>query len=153
MPANFLYVGLIHLILPGAKIIHTTRHPVDTCVSCFSRLFTAGQPFSYDLAELGRYYRRYHALMDHWRAVLPAGVMLDVRYEAIVDNLEEQARRLLDYCGLPWDGACLRFHETARPVSSASDMQVRRPIYRSSVDRWRRYEKHLGPLLAELKGL
>ena len=112
MPANFFHVGLIRLILPNARIIHTMRDPVDTCVSCFSRLFTAGHPFSYDLAELGRYYRWYHELMAHWRSVLPAGAMLDVSYEDVVDNLEEQARRLIDYCGLPWDDRCLSFHET-----------------------------------------
>ena len=100
LPANFLYVGLIHLILPNARIIHTVRDPVDTCVSCFSRLFAEGQAFSYDLSELGRYYRWYHELMAHWRAILPAGVMLDVAYEEVVDNLEEQARRLIDFCGL-----------------------------------------------------
>ena len=117
MPSNFFYVGLIRLILPNARIIHTVRDPVDTCVSCFSRLFRHGQAFSYDLAELGRYYRGYHELMAHWRSVLPAGAMLDVSYEDVVDNLEEQARRLIDYCGLPWDDRCLSFHETSRPIS------------------------------------
>ena len=132
MPSNFFHVGLIRLILPNARIIHTMRDPVDTCVSCFSRLFTHGQPFSYDLAELGRYYRWYHELMAHWRSVLPAGAMLDVSYEDVVDNLEEQARRLIDYCGLPWDDRCLSFHETSRPIATASNVQVRRPLYRSS---------------------
>jgi tetratricopeptide (TPR) repeat protein len=150
MPANFWYVGLIRLMLPQAKIIHTLRDPVDTCLSCFSRLFTNGQKFSYDLAELGRHWRRYNDLMDHWRGVLPEGAMLDVRYEDVVDNLETQARRLIDFCGLPWDAGCLDFHKNLRPITSASDMQVRQPIYRSSVERWRPYEKHLGPLLAEL---
>ena len=106
--------------------------------------------FSYDLAELGRYYRWYHELMAHWRSVLPAGAMLDVAYEDVVDNLEEQARRLIDYCGLPWDDRCLSFHQTSRPIATASNVQVRRPLYRSSLERWRRYEAHLGPLLAEL---
>ena len=127
------------------------RDPVDTCVSCFSKLFTHGQTFSYDLAELGRYYRWYHELMDHWRSVLPAGAMLDVSYEDVVDNLEEQARRLIDYCGLPWDDRCLSFHETNRPITTASNVQVRQPLYRSSVGRWRRYEAYLQPLLAELE--
>ena len=153
MPGNFQYAGLIRLILPNAKIIHAVRDPVDTCLSCFTRLFSTGQAFSYDLAELGRYYRLYRRLADHWQAVLPPGSMLDVRYEEVVDNLEQQARRLLDYCGLPWDPACLAFHKNERLVSTASDVQVRRPIYRSSVVRWRRYEKHLGPLLAELGDL
>jgi tetratricopeptide (TPR) repeat protein len=148
--SNFLFVGLIRLILPGARIVHTLRDPVDTCVSCFSKLFTHGQTFSYDLAELGRYYRMYHELMAHWRSVLPAGAMLDVSYEDVVDNLEEQARRLIDYCGLPWDDRCLRFHETSRPIATASNVQVRQPLYRSSLARWRRYEAFLQPLLAEL---
>ena len=131
-PFNFLYVGLIRLILPDARIIHTLRDPVDTCVSCFSKLFT-DVPFSYDLAELGRYYRWYHELMEHWRSVLPAGAMLDVSYEEVVDNLEQQARRLIDYCGLSWDDRCLNFHQTNRPIATASNVQVRRPLYRSSV--------------------
>ncbi len=152
MPLNFLYVGLIRLILPNARIIHTMRDPVDTCVSCFTTLFTHGQPFSYDLAELGRYYRWYHRLMAHWRAVLPAGVMFDVAYEDVVDNLEKQARRLIDFCGLPWDNRCLSFYETSRSVATASNVQVRQPIYRSSLARWRRYEAYLQPLLAELGG-
>ena len=150
MPKNFIYVGLIRLILPNARIIHTLRNPVDTCVSCFSKLFTHGQPFSYDLAELGRYYRTYQEMMAHWRKVLPAGAMLDVSYEEVVDNLEAQARRLIDYCGLPWDDRCLSFHETSRPITTASNVQVRQPLYRSSVERWRRYEAYLQPLLAEL---
>jgi hypothetical protein len=150
MPTNFAYVGLIHLILPGARIIHAVRNPVDTCLSCYSKLFATGQKFTYDLAELGRYYRWYHELMAHWRAVLPPGTMLEVRYEEVVENFEQQVRRMLDYCGLPWDRACLEFHQTRRPVSTASSAQVRRPIYRGSVARWRRYESHLAPLLAEL---
>ena len=119
-PANFSYVGLIRLALPGAKIIHTLRDPVDTCFSCFSRLFTESQHFYYDLAELGRYYRLYRETMDHWRSVLPAGSILDVAYEDVVGNLEEQARRLLDFCGLPWDDRCLSFHKTDRPVATPS---------------------------------
>ena len=149
LPGNFFRVGLIRLILPNARIIHTVRDPVDTCVSCFSRLFS-NLPFSYDLAELGCYYRWYHELMAHWRSVLPAGAMLDVAYEDVVDDLEQQARRLLDFCGLPWDDRCLSFHQTRRPITTASSAQVRRPLYRSSVARWHRYEAYLQPLLAEL---
>ncbi len=152
MPGNFMYVGLIQLILPHAKIIHTMRDPVDTCLSCFSRLLSVGHHFSYDLAELGRYYRHYRELMDHWRSVLPAGTMLDVAYEDVVDDLEGQTRRMLEYLGLPWDERCLSFHKTVRPVVTASSVQVRRPLYRSGVARWRQYEAHLGPLLAELEG-
>jgi len=148
---NFFHVGLIRLILPNARIIHTTRDPMDTCVSCFSKFFT-GLPFSYDLAELGCYYRCYHELMAHWRSVLPVDGMLDVSYEDVVDNLEEQARRLIDYCGLPWDDRCLSFHKTSRQISTPSNVQVRRPLYRNSLGRWRRYEAYLRPLLAELEG-
>ncbi|HEX4144965.1 MAG TPA: sulfotransferase [Pirellulales bacterium] len=150
-PSNFLYVGLIRLILPNAHVIHTVRDPVDTCISCFSRLFNQGQLFSYDLGELGRYFRWYHEVMAHWRAILPAGAMLDVAYEDVIDNLEEQARRLIDFCGLSWDDRCLNFHKTRRPIATASNVQVRQPLYRSSVARWRRYEAWLQPLLAELE--
>ncbi len=150
-PSNFFHIGLIRLMLPNARIIHTLRDPVDTCVSCFARLFAQGQSFSYDLAQLGGYYRWYHELMEHWRSVLPADVLLDVAYEDLVDNFEPQARRLIDFCGLPWDDRCLSFHQIGRPVRTASSVQVRRPLYRSSLARWRRYEAYLQPLLAELE--
>jgi hypothetical protein len=153
MPSNFYFVGLIHLALPGAKILHTRRNPVDTCVSCFSKLFAGEQNQTYDLAELGRYYRAYHRLMAHWRAVLPAGAFLDVQYEDVVADTETQAKRLLEYCGLAWTPRVLDFHRTERPVKTASARQVRQPIYRSSVARWRNYERFLGPLLAELGDL
>jgi len=149
-PGNFFNVGLIRLILPNAKIIHTMRDPVDTCVSCFSKIFL-GLPYTYNLAELGCYYRWYHELMEHWRSILPDGAMLDVSYENVVDNLEEQARRLIDYCGLPWDDRCLSFHKTDRPVATPSNVQVRQPLYRTSLERWRRFEAHLEPLLNELE--
>jgi tetratricopeptide (TPR) repeat protein len=149
---NFHYIGLIHLALPHARIIHTRRDPIDTCLSCFSTLFTASQPFSYDLAELGRYYRAYEALMQHWRNVLPNGVMLEVQYEQVVDDLEGQARRLVAHCGLDWDDACLAFHKTQRPVRTASVTQVRQPIYKSAVGRWRVYERFLAPLTKALAG-
>ncbi|HTB17304.1 MAG TPA: tetratricopeptide repeat protein [Bryobacteraceae bacterium] len=147
---NVWRIGLIRLMLPNARIIHITRSPMDTCVSCYSKLFTFGLYFSYDLAELGRHYRVYSELMGHWRSVLPAGAMLDVAYEDVVDDLEGQARRLIDYCGLPWDDRCIGFHQSSRPVRTASAVQVRRPLYRSSVQRWRRYENGLGPLLDAL---
>jgi tetratricopeptide (TPR) repeat protein len=150
MPGNFLKIGLIRLILPNARIIHTMRDPIDTCVSCYSQTFTVGQEFSYDLGELGRYYRLYSGLMAHWRSVVPSGAILDVSYEDVVDDLEGQARRLIEYCGLPWDDRCLSFHETARPVKTASLVQVRKPLFRSSLERWRKYEGSLGPLLREL---
>jgi tetratricopeptide (TPR) repeat protein len=150
MPGNFLKIGLIRLVFPNARIIHTMRDPIDTCTSCYSQSFTAGQEFSYDLAELGRYYRLYGDLMAHWRSVVPSGAILDVQYEDVVDDLEGQARRLIEYCGLPWDDRCLSFHKTERPVKTASLVQVRKPLFRGSVERWRRYEAGLGPLLKEL---
>ena len=141
MPSNYYFAGLIHLALPNAKIIHSMRDPVDTCISCFSKLFSAEQNHTYDLGELGRYYRRYEQLMAHWRRVLPPRRMLDVRYEDVVADLEGQARRIIAYCGLPWDDRCLSFHETDRPVRTASATQVRQPIYSSAVGRWRVYEE------------
>ena len=150
MPQNFIYAGLIHLALPHAAIIHVVRDPIDTCVSCFAKLFVEGQAYSYDLAELGRYYRHYQLLMAHWHRVLPPARMLDVRYEDVVADLEGAARRIVAHCGLAWDARCLDFHRTERPVRTASAAQVRRPIYTSSVGRWRRYEAFLAPLLAEL---
>jgi tetratricopeptide (TPR) repeat protein len=146
LPGNFLSIGLIRLILPNARIIHTMRDPMDTCVSCYSRLFTWGLHYTYDLAELGHYCRAYLELMDHWRSVLPPGAMLDVSYEDVVDDLEGQARRLIDYCGLPWDERCIAFHKTDRPVKTASAVQVRQPLSRGSLQRWRKYEAGLGAL-------
>lgn len=153
MPANFLAVPLIHLMLPNAKIIHVNRNPVDTCLSCFTRLFHRKQEHTYDLAELGRYYADYARLMDQWRKVLPPGAFLDIQYEDIVADQEGQARRLLEFCGLEWDAACLDFHKTKRQVRTASVTQVRQPIYSTSVERWRSYEKFLGPLLNQLGDL
>jgi hypothetical protein len=129
------------------------RNPVDTCLSCYSRLFTAGVHFSYDLEELGRYYRGYNDLMNHWRSVLPANAMLDMAYENLVADLEGQARRLIEYCGLAWDDRCIGFHKNSRPVKTASAVQVRQPLYRSSIQRWRRYEAGLAPLLRKLGDL
>ena len=153
MPSNFYFLGLIHLALPGAKVIHTNRSPVDTCVSCFSKLFAGEQSQTYNLGELGRYYRQYHRLMAHWREALPQGAFLDVQYEEVVADTEGQARRILEFCNLPWDPRVLEFHRTERPVKTASSSQVRQPIYSSSVARWRNYERFLGPLLAELGDL
>jgi tetratricopeptide (TPR) repeat protein len=150
LPTNFLFAGLIHLALPAATILHTVRDPVDTCISCFSKLFTEVNLQTYDLAELGRYYRHYKALMAHWHRVLPPGRILDVSYEETVADLEGAARRILAHCGLPWDPRCLDFHLTERVVRTASATQVRQPIYTSSIGRWRAYEPLLGPLLSEL---
>ena len=150
LPGNFLHVGLIRLILPNARIIHVVRDPVDTCLSCFSKLFSGEQPFSYDLAELGRYYRAYQRLLAHWRTVIPPYIMLEVQYEALVADFEPEARRLVAHCGLDWDPACLEFYNTARPVRTASMVQVRQPIYRGSVGRWRPDAALLRPLLEAL---
>lgn len=150
---NSIFTGLIHLAMPNARIIHTNRNPVDTCLSCFSKLFSGEQSQTYDLGELGRYYRAYHGLMQHWREVLPQGAFLDVQYEEAVADTETQARRILEYCGLEWDPRVLDFHKNERPVKTASASQVRKPIYSSSVARWRNYEAHLGPLLKELGDL
>ncbi|MDX8386224.1 MAG: sulfotransferase [Gallionella sp.] len=152
-PENFWYVGLIHLMLPNAKIIHVSRNPVDTCLSCFTKLASRGLEESYDLAELGQYYRGYVKLMDYWRTLLPAHSFLDVQYEDIVADKELQARRIIDFCDMEWNEACLDFHKLKRSVSTASMTQVRKPIYQSSVERWRAYEKHLGPLLDALGDL
>jgi tetratricopeptide (TPR) repeat protein len=152
MPSNYYFLGLIHLALPHAKIIHAMRDPIDTCVSCFSKLFAAEQNHTYDLGELGRYYRRYEQLMAHWRRVLPERSVLDVRYEDVVADLEGAARRIIAYCGLPWDDRCLSFHTTGRPIRTASATQVRKPIYRSAVGRSRVYGDQLEPLLTALGG-
>lgn len=146
MPANYLGLGLIHLALPGAKVVHVKRNPVDTCISCFTRLFNRHQDATYDLHELGRHYANYARLMDHWRKVLPPGAFLEVQYEDIVADQEAQARRLIDWIGLDWDEACIEFHKTKRNVRTASVTQVRQPIYTTSVERWRNYEKFLQPL-------
>ena len=150
MPSNYYFAGLIRLALPDAKIIHIVRDPVDTCISCFSKLFNAEQNHTYDLGELGRYYKRYERLMAHWHRVLPAGSILDMRYEDVVADLETEARRIVAYCGLPWHDNCLLFHKTERPVRTASATQVRQPIYSNAVGRWRAYEQHLAPLLGAL---
>ncbi|MEE8532452.1 MAG: sulfotransferase [Alphaproteobacteria bacterium] len=148
-PANFLHLGLIALMLPGARVIHCRRDPRDVCVSCYFHDFAQGSEFTDDLAALGRYYRLYEQLMAHWREVLPRPI-LDVDYEALVADQEGVSRQLVDFCGLEWDDACLAFHETQRTVRTSSDLQVRRRIFTSSIGRWRDYESHLGPLIEAL---
>lgn len=152
MPVNFRYIGLIHVLFPNARIIHCRRDPLDTCVSCFTKRFTTGNGFAFDLRELGAYYRLYETMMAHWQAVLPPGVMIDSVYEDTVADLEPQVRRLLDHVGLAFDPACLEFHKTRRSVATASASQVRKPIYTSSIGAWRRYEPWLGPLQEALAG-
>ena len=151
MPANFFFLGLIHLILPHARVIHCKRDPRDTCLSCYTTLFSGMQDFSYDLGELGRFYRGYERLMAHWGRVLPEGAFITIEYEHLVEDLEGETRRMLEYCDLPWDPACLSFHENRRAVRTASISQVRQPLYRSSIGRWKEYESFLQPLLESLE--
>ena len=147
---SLAHVGLMHLALPNARFIYLRRDPVDTCMSCFSLYFQGPVHFAYDLRELGLMYRAHEDLAAHWRDVLPPGVFLDVQYEDIVEDIETQARRIVAHCGLEWDDACLAFHKADRPVRTASAAQVRQPIYRSSVGRWRPYRKQLQPLFEAL---
>lgn len=151
MPSNFRYAGLIHLALPQAKLIHVRRDPLDTSLSCFTHTFAGnGLSWTFDLGELGRYYRAYADLMEHWRAVLPEQAMLEVRYEDLVADFEAQARRIVAFCGLPWDDRCLRFHETKRDVRTASAAQVRKPLYRDAIGRAQKYGDLLQPLAQAL---
>jgi tetratricopeptide (TPR) repeat protein len=147
---NYYFVGLLHILFPKARFIHTRRNPVDTCLSAYTKLFKDDMPHSYDLGELGRYYRKYEELMAHWEAVLPPGVMKTVVYEDVVGDMPRMARELIDFLGLPWNDACLNFHESSRPVKTASVVQVRQPVYSSSVGRWKRYGDELKPLIDAL---
>jgi len=151
-PNNFVFAGLIKLAMPNARIINTRRHPLDSCLGSFKQLFASGQPFSYDMDELAEYYLQYQRLMDHWHKVLP-GFVLDVHYEEVVSDLEVQVGRLLEFCGLPFEEACVQFHRTQRAVKTASSEQVRKPIYSSSVHLWRRYEPQLQSLVEILQPL
>ena len=150
MPANFLHVGLIHMMLPHARIICCQRNPIDTCLSLYSKLFGDEQLFAYDLSELGQFHLEYESLTDHWRKVIPASHFIDVQYESVVENIESEARRLLDFLGLTWDSACLDFYKTKRTVKTASTNQVRQPVYKSSSGRWRKHAAQLQPLLKAL---
>ena len=151
MPNNFMHIGLIRLILPNAKVIDARRHPMACGFSAFKQLFGDGQDFSYSLEAIGQYYRDYVRLMDHWDAVMP-GSVLRVMHEHVVDDLENQVRRILDFCGLPFEQSCLEFHKTERAVKTPSSEQVRQPIYRSGLDYWRNYEAWLDPLKNALGG-
>ncbi|HEY4970797.1 MAG TPA: sulfotransferase, partial [Steroidobacteraceae bacterium] len=146
LPVNFRNIGLIHAALPGARFIHLERNPLDTCLSIYFQGFSAAHPYATDFGDLAHYYHEYRRLMAHWRAVLPPQTLLDVRYEGLVDDPEGWSRRMLAHIGLPWDPRCLEFHRTHRPVLTASNWQVRQPISKGSVDRWRRYERFIGPL-------
>jgi Flp pilus assembly protein TadD len=151
MPLNFFHLGLISRLLPGAKIIHCRRNAMDTCLSCHMAHFSAGNNFKYDLTDLGMFYRDYEALMSHWKQVLDPPI-LDVDYEHLVADPGGQSRRMIQFIGLPWDQRCLRPHETRRPTATASVQQVRQPIYQTSVERWRHYERFLQPLQIALSG-
>ncbi len=152
MPHNFEHVGLISLLFPNATIIHCKRDAIDNCVSCYMNAFSEAHSYNTDLAKLGRYYRAYNKLMAHWHKVLP-GRIFDNQYETLVANQEEQSRKLIDHCKLPWDDACLNYIENERSVTTISRWQVRQPIYQTSIKRWKPYEKHLGPLIEALGDL
>ena len=149
MPQNFFFVGLIKLALPHAKIIHCKRSPLDTCLSCYSLHFPYGQAFSNELTELGLYYKEYYRLMCHWKAVL-SDEILDISYESLVEKPKLGTKKLLDFCELPWENQCLEFHKTMRQVTTASASQVRKPIYKTAVNRWKKFESHLQPLIRAL---
>jgi tetratricopeptide (TPR) repeat protein len=149
MPDNYFDIGMIHLCLPNAVILHSVRDPVDTCLGCYRQIFATGHETTYDLTLMGKTYVLYRRLMEHWQRVLQ-GRVIDVVYEKLVADPESEIRRLIALCGLPWNDACLRFYENQRPVTTASSSQVRQPIFKGAVQRWRRYEKHLGPLLEAL---
>jgi hypothetical protein len=152
MPNNFLHVGLIHLILPRARIIDARRHPMACCFSGFKQLFADGQEFTYGLNEIARFYRAYVALMEHWDRVLP-GKVLRVHYEHVVADLEGQVRRMLDFLELPFEESCLRYHATDRSIRTPSSEQVRQPIYRSGLEQWRKFDPQLQILRDELAEL
>ena len=145
MPNNFFHVGLIKLILPNAKVIDARRHPMACCFSGYKQLFGEGQEFSYGLEEIGNYYKQYVDLMNHWDEVLP-GFVLRVQHEDVIDDLETQVRRILDFCGLEFEESCVEFHKTKRTVRTPSAEQVRQPINTSGVDQWRNFEEYLDPL-------
>jgi tetratricopeptide (TPR) repeat protein len=148
-PLNFLILDLVEILFPGCHVIHCIRNPLDTCLSNFITNFEGGNEFKFDLAHLGQYHRDYRRLMEHWKKVLSVP-MLDVRYEDVVLDTEGQVRRLLEFLGLPWDERCMKYYQNTRRVRTASEDQVRRPIYTSAIGRWKHYERHLGELIASL---
>jgi tetratricopeptide (TPR) repeat protein len=151
MPNNFRHIGLIHLILPNAKIIDARREAMACCFSNFKQLFASGQEFTYRLDDIGRYYRIYVELMQHWDAVFP-GKVLRVQHEDVVGDLERNVRRILDFCGLEFESSCIEFYRTERAVRTASSEQVRQPIFSAGLDQWRHFKSYLGPLEAALRG-
>ncbi len=149
-PENFRYLAIIAAALPEAVILNIEREPADTCLSCYMQDFTAPLSYANGLADLGHYYRLYNALMDHWRSVLPARRLLEVSYEAWVQDLPKEATRVLEALGLSWDPACADFHRSSHPVRTASMDQVRQPVYSASIGRWRAYSAYLEPLFTAL---
>jgi len=152
MPDNFICVGLIHAVFPNAKFIHTQRNPIDTCLSIYFQNFSSAYKYQTDLPNLAHYYREYHRLMAHWHAILPGGTVLELRYEDLLADQEGLSRRTIEFIGLDWDERCLNYQDTERRVATASKWQVRQKIYKTSVERWRNYEKFIGPLM-ELQNL
>lgn len=150
LPGNFVYSGLIHLALPNARIIHMRRQPLDTCFSCFTKLFNEDNAFSYDLSELGRYCNGYLELMSHWRSILPRRAFLEVSYEELVTDFEDTVRKVIKFCGLEWDPACLNFYKSERAIPTASALEVRRPVFQHNIGRARAYMDHLQPLITAL---
>jgi hypothetical protein len=150
MPGNYFWTGVIPYILPNAKIIHTQRHPLDNCLSLYRIFFPDGMPWSYDLRNLGKVYRAYFEHMQYWEKNLPKGMMLTVNYEVMIVHFEDQAKKIIQHIDLDWNENCLRFYENERNVKTASLTQVRKPIYSTSVGRWKKYEDHLKPLILEL---
>jgi tetratricopeptide (TPR) repeat protein len=152
MPMNFFHLGLIQRLLPGARVIHCVRNPIDTCWSCFTQNFSGNNPFSFNLRHVGAFYRAYSRIMTHWASTLDLP-MMDMVYEDLLADPEAHVRRMLEFLALPWDDRCMKFHENKRVVITASQDQVRRPLFQSSKARWKKYEKHLGPLIESLGDL
>ena len=149
MPSNFLYVGMIKLLFPNAIIIHCVRDPIDTCLSCYKHLFNGKLNFAYDLKELAKYHQLYQALMQHWHQIFP-GAILDLQYEDLVNEQEKMTTMLLQHCQLAWETSCIEFYKNKRHIHTASALQVKKPIYKTSIGHWRNYEKHLQPLIDTL---
>jgi hypothetical protein len=148
MPINFRHLGLIRIAFPEARILHIRRDPLDTCLSIYMTYFAGGPTFAYNRTNIVAYYRAYLGLMEHWRSVLPSSHFHELRYEDLVSDPEATARAAIEFCGLPWEEACLRFHQSSRVVGTPSRWQARQPVYKSSVGRWRNYEPWLAEFLA-----
>ena len=149
MPGNFVYLWLIEVLFPKARVIHCVRDPLDTCISAYFQNFAERNLFTFSLHTLAKYYKSYMELMYHWKQVLTI-TMLDIEYESIVRNTEAVSRSMIDFCGLEWDDRCLQFYNSRHFIGTASCHQVRRPIYNKSIGRWKKYEQHLEPLIRSL---